>query len=91
MIIDKNYSIEVDKTDGVVLIFSEEKDSKDKDAVEGKKVFQTRYYYPTILSALKKYLDVALEKATNVEHCIQLIEQTYSKIETQLKQTKDGK
>ena len=77
MKIDDNYSVEKDGT----LVFREKrirKEGKDK----GQEFMFTEYYfYPNTQTALKKYLEITLlEEATDVKHCIELIENTYNRI-----------
>lgn len=80
MKIDKNWSIEQNDTDGVVLIFSEERETTNKEGLKSLKTFKQIYYYPSIYTSLKKYLNVCLEEAKDVEDCVRLIEEVYLRI-----------
>lgn len=77
MKIDEKYSIDKNGT----LTFSETRIRKDGKSKGEEFLFTESYYYPTIQTALKKYLDlVLLEEAEDIKHCISLIESTYNKI-----------
>ena len=82
MKINENYRVEVESNGGVVLIFSEtrtRKDGKDK----GKEyLFEDKWYYNNIQSALKSYLLKTLEDSRDVKNCIELIKQSMLKIES---------
>lgn len=80
MQIDKNWRIEPDGLN-CTLIFSEERESIDKEGNKTFKVFEDPYFHPTVYSALKSYLNKQLEPSKDVQDCVQRIEETYAKIE----------
>ena len=78
MKLDEKYSVDKNGT----LIFSEMREVDKKDGSKVMETYTDKYYYPNVATACKKYLDLTLlEKSEDVNHCINLIEETYKRIE----------
>lgn len=84
--IDENYRIEADATDGVVLIFSEPRQKKNKETEEfSDYIYEDKYYYPTVYTALKKYCHLYQEKAVDVEDLLTRTDELFDLMKTLLK------
>jgi len=81
MIIDDKFTIDKNGT----LTFAEMREIEKKDGTKEMGMYKENYYYPNTVTALKKYLDLQLLEATDVKYCVQLIEETYAKIEALVK------
>jgi len=81
MKLDNNYSIIYDGANNFTLTFQEEREVKKKDGTKEIGVYKEEYFRPTIYSALRCYLDKCLEPSKDVANCVQLINETYTKIE----------
>lgn len=80
MFIDKNYKIATDNTHGVILIFQEEKETINKEGDKIQKIFEERYYFPSVQTALKKYVSLALEPSEDVKDCLVKLEEAMERI-----------
>ena len=80
MKITENFRIDT-SGEGATLVFSEIRTRKDGKNKGETYIFEQPYYYSTVQQCLKAFLDKSLEKAKNVEDCIKLINETYTKIE----------
>lgn len=79
MKIDENYRIDIDENN-CTLVFFETRERTKKDGEKEDYEFTTEYHYPTIVTALKKYLDLKQRNANDVRDCIRVTEETYEKI-----------
>lgn len=80
MKITENYRIDT-SGEGATLVFSEIRTRKDGKNKGEEYTFEEPFYYSTVQQCLKAFLDKSLEKAKNVEDCIKLINENYTKIE----------
>ena len=80
MEINKNWRIEADSAGGVKLIFSENRiKNKDTDKEETF-LYQDVFYYSNTLSALEAYLLKTLDKAKDINDCVNLMKETIKEI-----------
>lgn len=78
MKLDNRYSIDKNGT----LIFLEMREVIKKDGTKAMETYTDKYYYPNVATACKKYLDLTLlENSKDVKDCINLIAETYKRIE----------
>lgn len=80
MKIDNNWSVRPESNGGMVLVFAEKRIRKEGKSKGEEFIYEDLYYYPNVNSCLKAYLNKSLEEATDVKHCIELIESTYNRI-----------
>ena len=80
MKLDNNWSID-SSSEGSTLIFAEKRIKNKGKENEQEFLFEDQYYYNNVESALKAYLLKSLENSKDVKDCINLIEETYKRIE----------
>jgi hypothetical protein len=79
--IDDNWSIETDQNN-CTLIFREKRiATKGKNAGEEFE-FTDEFYYPSVYTALKRYLLEKQKDADDVQDCIRITEDTFEKLKT---------
>lgn len=80
MKLDNNWRID-SSSEGSTLIFAEKRIKNKGKENEQEFLFEDPFYYNNVETALKVYLLKSLEKSEDVKHCINLIEETYKRIE----------
>jgi len=78
--INDNYRIEFDGGLNCVLIHSEAKIAEKGKNIGEEYLSETNYYYPNVHTALKRFLELSMEDATDVKDCVKLVEETFEKI-----------
>ena len=72
MVINENWRINTDN-EGCTLIYSEEKvrqEGKDKGQIY---LYEQKYYYPSVATCLKAFLNKSLEDSVDVKDCLERI------------------
>jgi len=80
MKIDQSYHLEIE-SDNVALTFTEIRERNKKDGGKENYTFVDQWHYPTVLSALKKYIDLVQRPSEDVLKCITITENLFKKID----------
>lgn len=80
MQLTENYYLDIE-ADNVALTFTEIRERNKKDGTKEEYVFTDQWHYPTVLSALKKYVDLEQRQAKDILECIALTESLFKKID----------
>lgn len=78
--IDENWSVVRDESNSI-LTKTETKQKKNKDGLSEDYTAKTEFFYPNLHTALKKYLLLTLDEATEVKNCVELIEKALKHID----------
>ena len=82
MKINEEYRVEVESNGGVILIFAEKRTRKNGKSKGEEYIFEDKWYYNNIQSAMQGYFFQTLDDTIDLKNCMELIKQSMLKIES---------
>lgn len=79
--LDANYLIKPDNNNGVVLVFTEDRERTKEDGSKEKFTFKEEFNYPRIAQALRKYVDRELMVEDSIDEMIASADRIYTLID----------